>query len=227
MQLNIAYPQNGSNKSIKISQHAVQRLSGHKILDTFDGKIIDKDLEGCLFQINGGCDRQGYPMSENFLTDKRKRPILKAGDIGYHCKRDGQRKRKTVRGTIVSDEVTMLNVSLIESNEKGIEGLTDKIVPISHWPKRINKVKAKLNIPIEEEVTPEKLQEIAKAFVLENAEDKENTKYPRLKITRFNSKRKQERKAKRQTENKERREKSLKLKQEFIEKNPQFKNIRI
>lgn len=224
MQINIAYPQNGSNLTIKANSHGVQRLTGLKILDTFDGKILEEKYSGCLFQINGGCDREGFPMSPKFLTDKRKRPILKKGDIGFHPTRKGMKKRKTVRGNIVSDEIAMLNVSLIKSNEIGIEGLTDKYVPITHWPKRINKLKAKLSIPSNQNVTPEEIQEIVKNLVLENSEG-ENIKYPRIRVTRFNSKRKQERKAKRQVENGKRREKSNKLKKEFITKYPEFKNI--
>ncbi|KAF7700643.1 40S ribosomal protein S6 [Cucumispora dikerogammari] len=221
MKVNIAHPKNGSNLTIKATSHGIQRLTGLKILDKFDGKILEDKYSGCIFQINGGCDREGFPMSEKYLTDKRKRPILKAGDIGFRPKRKGMKKRKTVRGTIVSDEITMLNVSLIEQNDIEICGLTDKEVPVTRWPKRINKLKDRLEIPRSQKVTPEEIQEIVKKLVLERTEG-ENVKYPRIRVTRFNSKRKQARKAIRKAENAQKREKSKKLKEEYMAKYPEF-----
>jgi hypothetical protein len=50
----------------------------------------------------GGNDKQGFPMKQGVLTPQRVRLLLSKGQSCYRERRDGERKRKSVRGCIVS-----------------------------------------------------------------------------------------------------------------------------
>jgi small subunit ribosomal protein S6e len=49
--------------------------------------------------------------------------VLLEGGIGYEPSRDGERKRVTVRGKEVSDEITQLNVSIAERGDESVASL--------------------------------------------------------------------------------------------------------
>ena len=48
---------------------------------------------------------------------------LLAGGIGFNPKRDGQRRRKTVRGNTISDDIVQINVIVDQKGEKNIDEL--------------------------------------------------------------------------------------------------------
>ncbi|ORD95054.1 SSU ribosomal protein S6E [Enterospora canceri] len=145
MKLNIAHPANGSQKCVEMSAKEEQRFFGKKIGEQFDGAIISPEFEGTFLQIQGGNDYQGICMVSNQETTKRLRLLLKEGDIGYKCKRRGVRRRKTVRGSMVSNETQVLNLIIVKEN-KPIEGLTDVVKPQSHLPKKESKLCALLGL---------------------------------------------------------------------------------
>ena len=64
--------------------------------------------------ILGGNDKQGFPMKQGVLTPQRVRLLLSKGQSCYRERRDGERKRKSVRGCIVS---LVLDLDII-----GLEG---------------------------------------------------------------------------------------------------------
>merc|ERR1712131_116154 len=139
MKLNIAYSANGTQKCTEMTTKEEQRLYGKKVGEQFDGEIIGEEFKGSILEITGGNDHQGFCMVRDKDTPKRLKLLLKAGDVGYRCKRKGVRKRKTVRGSIVSNETQVLNLMLVKEN-KPIEGLTDAMKPKSHLPKKITKL---------------------------------------------------------------------------------------
>jgi small subunit ribosomal protein S6e len=49
--------------------------------------------------------------------------ILVEGGIGYEPERDGERKRVTVRGKEVSDDITQLNVSIADRGDESVASL--------------------------------------------------------------------------------------------------------
>ncbi|MFT4958512.1 MAG: small subunit ribosomal protein S6e, partial [Halobacteriales archaeon] len=51
--------------------------------------------------------------------------VLLEGGIGYEPEREGERKRVTVRGKEVSDEITQLNVSITERGDESVASLLD------------------------------------------------------------------------------------------------------
>lgn len=61
------------------------------------GGSVDQETDAL-----GGNDKQGFPMKQGVLTPQRVRLLLSKGMSCYRERRDGERKRKSVRGCIVS-----------------------------------------------------------------------------------------------------------------------------
>jgi small subunit ribosomal protein S6e len=89
----------------------VPSLTGLKIGDEFDGALIG--LPGFTLQITGGSDKDGFPMRPDLPGTGRKRVLLSKGP-GFHPKKKGMRKRKTVRGNVISSDIVQVNVKVIE-----------------------------------------------------------------------------------------------------------------
>ena len=221
MKINIAYPANGSNITIKADMHAIQRLSGLKIFDTFDGKLIDENLySGHIFQITGGNDKEGFAMHKSVLSDKRKKIILKPGDTGYKKNSNkGIRKRKSVRGSVVAGNLAMLNVVLTGTEVKGpeIDTLTNKVNEYTHYPKRVTKWAKKLNVD-KSVLNPQLIQKVVRGISKETGLKHSKT----VKVTRFVSPKSIKNKEQRKIKSQLKKQKSESQKNEFLAKNPNY-----
>ncbi len=92
------------------------RLIGLKIGDTFEGSIVD--LPGVILKITGGTDNSGFPMRPD-LPGPAKRRILLSGPPGFHPREKGERRRKTVRGNMISDEIVQINTVIVYQSREG------------------------------------------------------------------------------------------------------------
>jgi small subunit ribosomal protein S6e len=97
-----------------------KKLVGLKIGDNFDASIVG--LNGYTLKITGGSDKNGFPMKKDVEGPRRIKSLL-AGGIGFNPKRDGQRRRKTVRGNTISDDIVQINVIVDQKGEKNIDEL--------------------------------------------------------------------------------------------------------
>lgn len=136
----------------EIEKKDESRLYDKKIGDQFDGGILGEEFSGCVVEITGGDDYQGFPMVRDYLTKKRVRPLLSKGDVGYRCRRKGVRRRKSVRGAIVSEETCVLSLIIIQPGQKEIEGLTNVVNAVSHLPRTDRKLRAMFGVPAGENV---------------------------------------------------------------------------
>ncbi|KAF9761841.1 40S ribosomal protein S6 [Nosema granulosis] len=197
----------------EIDQKAEQRLYGIKVGDQFNGEVVDEQFTGYVFEITGGDDAQGFPMSKKYLTPDRVRPLLKKGEVGYRCHKKGERKRKSVRGAIVSDAINVLSVIVVKNGDNQLEGLTDKVVPRSHLPKRDEKLRKMFKIPESET----NLAEAVKKAYRKAAND-ENVKLPKIKPTGHIHKARKERVEKSKAERMERKKIAERERQEYLQK---------
>uniref|UniRef100_A0A915I7Y0 Small ribosomal subunit protein eS6 n=1 Tax=Romanomermis culicivorax TaxID=13658 RepID=A0A915I7Y0_ROMCU len=69
---------------------------------------------GYVLRISGGNDKQGFPMKQGVLTNQRVRLLLSKGHSCYRPRRDGERKRKSVRGCIVDANLSVLSLVVIK-----------------------------------------------------------------------------------------------------------------
>lgn len=99
------------------------QLVGKKIGETFEGGVLG--LDGYTLEITGGSDRQGFPMKKNMEGAERRKVLLKEG-TGIRDEADGVRKRKSVRGDTVSQEIQQLNTKVVEAGDKPVEELLEE-----------------------------------------------------------------------------------------------------
>lgn len=69
-------------------------------------------------RITGGNDKQGFPMKQGVLTNGRVRLLLSKGQSCYRSRRDGERKRKSVRGCIVDANLSALALIIVKKGKK-------------------------------------------------------------------------------------------------------------
>jgi small subunit ribosomal protein S6e len=95
-------------------------LIGLKIGNEFDASplgLIDYKL-----RITGGSDKNGFPMKKDVEGPRRIKSLL-SGGVGFKPRRKGQRRRKTVRGNTISDDIVQINTVVVEKGKKTIEDL--------------------------------------------------------------------------------------------------------
>merc|ERR1712167_196014 len=101
-----------------------------RIAQEVAGDVLGAEFAGYRFRISGGNDKQGFPMLQGILTDERVRLLLTKGSKCYRQRRTGERKRKSVRGCIVNQDLSVLNLVVTKRGAAPIPGLTDEEKPI-------------------------------------------------------------------------------------------------
>ena len=81
-------------------------------------------------------DKQGFPMKQGVLLQQRTRLLLADGHSCYRARRDGERKRKSVRGCIVGNDIRVLSCIIVKQGDNEMPGLTDNVLPKRLGPKR-------------------------------------------------------------------------------------------
>merc|ERR1719193_478883 len=103
-------------------------------------------------RITGGNDKQGFPMKQGVLTNGRVRLLLSKGHSCYRPRKDGERKRKSVRGCIVDGNLSVLSMAIVKKGDAEIPGLTDNTIPRRLGPKRASKIRKLFNLSKEDNV---------------------------------------------------------------------------
>ena len=108
-----------------------------------NGDVLGDEFKGFIFKISGGNDKQGFPMKQGVMTTKRVRLLLKKGSSCYRLRRKGERKRKSVRGCIVSSDIQVLNLVIVKKGEGELPKLTteEDRVPQRLGPKRATRIR--------------------------------------------------------------------------------------
>lgn len=105
---------------------------------------------------------------------------MKHNQSGYRCRIKSVRKRKTVRGEIVSNQIAVLNCVVVEEGE--ISKLSDGIREQTHLPKRKDNVRKVFGLEdVPDNELREKVIEVIKSGLTE--EQLKDFKEPKLKIT--------------------------------------------
>ena len=92
-------------------------LNGLIIGDEFDGGLVG--LDGYTLKITGGSDKNGFTMKKDVPGTRRIKSLL-TGGIGYHPKADGVKRRKTVRGNTIADDIVQINSVVVSEGAKPI-----------------------------------------------------------------------------------------------------------
>lgn len=113
---------------------------------------LGDEWKGYVFRITGGNDKQGFPMKQGVLTNKRVRLLLGKNSTCYRPRKDGERRRKSVRGCIVDANLSVLALIVVKKGDQEIPGLTDKTIPRRLGPKRANKIRKLFNLSKSDDV---------------------------------------------------------------------------
>ena len=114
----VSDPQTGTSKVVEIEETRAAPFIGRRLGETIDGSAVD--LPAHTVQILGGSDKDGVPMLGNVHGGVRRRVVLTDG-TGFAAKKKGERRRKTVRGNIITDEIVQINMKIVERPAKPAE----------------------------------------------------------------------------------------------------------
>lgn len=107
----VSDPKDGKSQSVEVEEGQAVPLIGRKLGEVIDGAAVK--LSGYKLKITGGSDKDGFPMRPNIHGGVRVGAIL-SGGVGFHSTRKGDRKRKTVRGNVITDSIVQINMKVIE-----------------------------------------------------------------------------------------------------------------
>merc|ERR1711939_727654 len=116
------------------------------------GDSVGDEFKGYIFKITGGNDKQGFPMKQGVMLPTRVRLLLSEGHSCYRPRRTGERKRKSVRGCIVAQDLSVLALSIVEQGDNDIPGITDTVHPKRLGPKRATKIRKFFGLTKEDDV---------------------------------------------------------------------------
>ena len=124
-QIVISDPQTGKSVSKELKDKPAQSLLGMKIGQEFDATILG--INGTV-KIRGGSDKVGFPMRSDVHGGVQKH-ILITNSVGFNTKQKGLKKRKLVRGNVITDEIYQVNTILTKGTlpkpEENIQETSD------------------------------------------------------------------------------------------------------
>jgi len=106
-----------SSHQMEVEAALSKKLIGLKIGEEFDASMVG--LDGYQLRITGGSDKNGFPMKRDVPGPRRIRSLL-SGGVGFKPTRKGQRRRKTVRGNTLSDDIVQVNTIVVKKGKKSI-----------------------------------------------------------------------------------------------------------
>jgi small subunit ribosomal protein S6e len=95
---------------LTLDSSTAQRLIGTTIGQEIEGNLLG--LPGLKLKVTGGSDDSGFPMRAD-VTGAVKKRILVSGPPGFHPRKRGERRRRTLRGNVISPEVVQVNTIII------------------------------------------------------------------------------------------------------------------
>jgi small subunit ribosomal protein S6e len=112
----------GKSHQVQVSGHHANSLIGKKIGDEVDGIFIS--LPGYKLQITGGTDKNGFAMRYD-LPGMTRRRLLLSKSKGFNAPEKGMRKKKSLRGNTVNQDIVQINMKVVKFSSRPIEKLIE------------------------------------------------------------------------------------------------------
>ncbi len=102
----VSDPKTGKSEVIEAKDSTAQLFMGRRLGDTLDLSPVGQNYK---VKITGGSDKAGFPMRADILGGGKRYVLLTEG-VGFRHAAEGEKRRKLVRGGLVTEEVYQLNV---------------------------------------------------------------------------------------------------------------------
>jgi small subunit ribosomal protein S6e len=120
-QVVVGDPDSGDSYQFDVEDQAGNRFVGRELGEEVDGTAVG--LDGYSLRLTGGSDTAGRPMREDVAGPNLTEVMLAGRSTGYHPERDGERRRVTVRGREVTDEIVQINATISGRGEQSVDEL--------------------------------------------------------------------------------------------------------
>jgi small subunit ribosomal protein S6e len=107
-----------SDKKGKSVSKELKDKEAHPLVGLRVGEIVDSSVVGIpsgKIELRGGSDKSGTPIRSDVHGGVKKYVLLSKG-AGMRDDREGIRKRKLVRGNMITEEIYQINCLLLEGN---------------------------------------------------------------------------------------------------------------
>lgn len=116
----VSDPETGATYQRDVDGQDANRFLGRDLGDEVDGDAVG--LSDYSLELTGGSDNAGRPLRDD-VSGPALKQVLLTGGTGYKPKRDGERKRVTVRGREISEEVAQINAKISAYGDESVEEL--------------------------------------------------------------------------------------------------------
>jgi small subunit ribosomal protein S6e len=120
----VSDPKTGRAYNVDASGGAAGAIVGKSIGDEIDAGSLG--LAGYKIRITGASDRTGIAAKKGIPGAGKKKHLL-AGGIGFHPVMDGERRRKTVRASEITQDFVQINALVTAYGEKTLDELFPKV----------------------------------------------------------------------------------------------------
>ncbi len=123
MQLVLSDPKTGKTYQKEIPKEMESNVVGKRIGEEIDGSLVG--VAGYTVMLLGGSDKSGFPMRRDVIG-QRKAKLLLTGGSGFKPTRNGERRRKLIRGHTYSQDIMQVNAKVVGGQGQAFEELFPK-----------------------------------------------------------------------------------------------------
>lgn len=157
----VSDPSDSKSKVVELDAARAVPLIGKRLGESVDGSVVG--MSGLKLQVTGGSDKDGFPMRPDVHGGVRVSVIV-SKSVGFHPKREGERRRKTLRGNVITEEIVQVNMKVLEKTKK------------AQKPKKEKKAKTEPSEATEEKKeAPEEPKQVESMPVVTGGESSEKT----------------------------------------------------
>jgi len=164
----LSNPETGKSQIIELEGSRTVPLVGRRLGEIIDGTAVG--LGGHKVKITGGSDKDGFPMRPDIHGGVKTQVIITKG-IGFHSSKKGERRRKTLRGSVITEEIVQINMKITEKPKKAKKEKQSKRDKTKDKAMRVRAKKTKVAV--------EKVEQQKKKQKSGKREPKEDEKKPK------------------------------------------------
>lgn len=113
-------PKSGNSFQKEVDKSKDGQLVGKKIGDSFEGAVIG--LDGYALEIRGGSTKDGFPLKKGIPGSRKVKATL-SGGTGVRGLKKGEKLKKTVVGSTISDTTMQVNAKIVKYGPKQLDEL--------------------------------------------------------------------------------------------------------